>query len=295
MANDIEWGQGAKNNAIGWGQGAANNSIGWGLSHFDSPSGETEIYGIRQDANVTAFLTATGITDTTITSALEELVLDLKSYSIWDKMKAIYPFVGGTATTHKFNLVNPADTDAAFRLAFNGGWTHSSDGATPNGTNGYANTFLTPSTNLTLGSHSFGMYSRTSDLVGNKVYGASSVSTNFLQNNISAGNFISGNATQLLSYTASPTTGLILGTRTSTSLFKGFRNNVSLGTNTTTASAIVNVPFYFGARNENNATQVFFNSYQHSFGFLGSGLTDTEASNLYTAVQAFQTTLGRQI
>ena len=247
------------------------------------------------DSNASAFFVATGITDPTIQGAIDTLCKDLKKYGVFDKMKAIYPFVGGTATTHKFNLVNPLDTDAAFRLAFNGGWTHSSNGALPNGTNAYANTFLTPSTNLTLGSHSFGMYSRTSDIVGNKVYGASSISTNFLQNNISAGNFISGNATQLLSYTALPTTGLILATRTSTSLFKGFRNNVSLGTNTTTASAIVNVPFYFGARNENNATQVFFNSYQHAFGFLGNGLTDTEASNLYTAVQKFQTTLGRQV
>lgn len=247
------------------------------------------------DSNASAFFVATGITDPTIQEAINTLCVDLKKYGVFDKMKAIYPFVGGTATTHKFNLVNPLDTDGAFRLSFNGGWTHSSNGALPNGTNAFANTFLTPSTNLTLGSHSFGMYSRTSDLVGNKVYGASSVSTNFLQNNISAGNFISGTATQLLSYTASPTTGLILATRTSTSLFKAFRNNVSLGTNTTTASTIVNVPFYFGARNENNATQVFFNSYQHSFGFLGDGLTDEDSANLYYSVQKFQTTLGRQV
>jgi hypothetical protein len=59
-------------------------------------------------------------------------------------MKALYPFVGGTAETHKFNLINPLDTNAAFRLAFNGGWTHDSNGVTPNGTNGYANTFLIP-------------------------------------------------------------------------------------------------------------------------------------------------------
>ena len=53
-------------------------------------------------------------------------------------MKALYPFVGGTATSHKFNLKDPRDLDAAFRLQFNGGWTHNSNGVTPNGTNGYA-------------------------------------------------------------------------------------------------------------------------------------------------------------
>jgi hypothetical protein len=46
MANNIDWGQGAKNNNIGWGQGAKNNSIGWGISQSISPSGETEIYGV---------------------------------------------------------------------------------------------------------------------------------------------------------------------------------------------------------------------------------------------------------
>jgi hypothetical protein len=32
-----------------------------------------------------------------------------------------------------------------------------------------------------------------------------------------------------------------------------------------------------------------------SFASIGQGLSDTESSNLYTSVQAFQTTLGRQV
>jgi uncharacterized protein (DUF927 family) len=32
-----------------------------------------------------------------------------------------------------------------------------------------------------------------------------------------------------------------------------------------------------------------------AFASIGDGLSDTEAGNLYTAVQAFQTTLGRQV
>jgi hypothetical protein len=247
------------------------------------------------DPDATAFFSATGITDPTIQGAINSLCVDLKKYGVWDKMKAIYPFVGGTATTHKFNLKDSRDLDAAFRLAFNGGWTHSANGALPNGTNGYANTFLNPATSLSVGSSSFGIYSRTSDLVGNKVYGVSTLTTNFLQHNVSAGNFISGAIANLLSYTASPTTGLILATRTSTTSLKGFRNNVSLGTNTITASSIANAPFYLGARNENNTTQVFFNSYQHAFAFIGDGLTDEDSANLYYSVQKFQTTLGRQV
>lgn len=246
------------------------------------------------DIDAKAFLTATGITGSTITTAINNLVIDLKSIDLWDKMKAIYPFVGGTATTHKFNLKDPRDSDAAFRLAFNGGWTHSANGATPNGVNGFANTFLNPKTILNVNSNSFGFYSKTEQAFGTKIYGCFTGS-NYLQNNTSVGDIINGALTTQILYTASPTTGLIFGSRTTSTLFKAFRNNVLLGTKTTSVVDIPTANFYFGARNENNITQGFYNQYQHAFAFLGDGLTDTEASNLYTRVQAFQTTLNRQV
>ena len=76
-------------------------------------------------------------------------------------MKAIYPFVGGSAASHKFNLKDPRDLDAAFRLAFNGGWTHASTGAKPNGSNGWANTYFNPSLNLTTSNGHHSAYLRT--------------------------------------------------------------------------------------------------------------------------------------
>lgn len=82
--------------------------------------------GRGADADALAFITAANITDTTQKSAVTQLVTDLKSANIWTKMKAIYPFVGGTASSHRFNLKDPRDLDVAFRLVFNGGWTHSS-------------------------------------------------------------------------------------------------------------------------------------------------------------------------
>ena len=90
------------------------------------------------DTDCAAFLTATGITNPTISGAVCTLVTSLKSANLWTKLNAIYPMVGGTATTCKFNLKNPADTNAAFRLNFVGGWVFSSNGALPNGVNTYA-------------------------------------------------------------------------------------------------------------------------------------------------------------
>lgn len=39
-----------------------------------------------------------------VEESINELVKDLKSNNLWDKMKAIYPFVGGTVSSHRFNL-----------------------------------------------------------------------------------------------------------------------------------------------------------------------------------------------
>ena len=105
------------------------------------------VFGAAYDPDAQAFFTASGLTGATNLSAINQLVIDLKGFGIWTKMKAIYPFIGGTASLHKWNLKNPLDTDAAFRLVFNGGWTHSSTGALPNGTNAYANTFYNLSIN----------------------------------------------------------------------------------------------------------------------------------------------------
>jgi hypothetical protein len=122
-----------------------------------------------QDADALAFITAAAITDTTQKNAINTLVTDLKGYGIWTKMKALYPFVGGTAAQHRFNLKDPRAVAGAFYLIFNGGWTHSATGVLPNGTTGYADTQLSP--RLVLSSSTFNhlsYYSRTNTAVASE-------------------------------------------------------------------------------------------------------------------------------
>ncbi len=299
MANSNGWGDGAANNAIGWGQGA-NNAIAWGDSHAKSWAGATDIVGLTTDPDAQAFITAAAITDPTQQLAIDNLVKGLKSDNIWTKMKAIYPFVGGTASTHKWNLKDPRDLDAAFRLVFNGGWTHSSTGATPNGTNGYADTKFNANTNLTNGNFHLSFYSRT-----NSTSGSFSAEMLLLSTYASTGwialrtnNKVSGNAIVTFGDDAnesagasSTTSGFMVGTETSNSLRKVFKNNSLLGQNTTTSTTAItssNIALSGSAVSSYSANQVAFTS-------MGNGLTDTEAANLYTRVQAFQTALNRQI
>jgi len=249
--------------------------------------------GVSTDADAQAFITAAGITDATQQSAINTLVTDLKGYSIWSKMKAIYPFVGGTSSTHKWNLKDPRDLDAAFRLVFSGGWTHSSTGALPNGTNGYADSKLNASTILTANNTHITYYSRT-NITGVTsmdigAYGA----TRFQMTLAWLNNFESDQynfSTGRVSTTISDTRGFFVSSRTNSSTHKAFRNSTQLGsTNTGSSGNLPNAVFQLGGGNG------FWSKREVAFASIGDGLTDTEAANFYTAVQAYQTTLGRSI
>ena len=104
------------------------------------------------DPNAAAFIAAAGITNSTEIAAINTLTLSLKSNNLWNNLQVIYPFVGGTAASSKWNLKDPRDLDAAFRLSFYGGYTFSTAlGIIPNGTNTYAQTYYSPLTNGTFG------------------------------------------------------------------------------------------------------------------------------------------------
>jgi hypothetical protein len=246
-------------------------------------------------ARTTAFATATAITDTTILNALNTFDLGLISNGLDTKMKALYPFVGSTATTQKYNFMDARDLDVAFRLSFLGGWTHSSTGALPNGINAYASSFLNPTTNLTLNSVSFGIYSRTNSTSGG--YGVLQADANLFQNNIGAGNFVIGNYNVgYITYTQSPSTRMLMATRRSANDFQAYRNGTSLGIDTTSSSTNVNGNFYFGARNRADfGTADSFSNHELAFSFIGNALTNQNCIDFTTLVNTFQTSLSRQV
>jgi hypothetical protein len=254
------------------------------------------VYGSLYDTDAQLFITATGISGTNA-SAINQLVLDLKSASIWTKMKAVYPMVGGTATTCKYNLINPLDTNAAFRILFNGGFTFSSTGCQPNGTNTYANTSLIPTTLLSANSSHVSIYNRT---VGSGVindWGTSGGGGAF------AGAFsLSGTAyldcynssTNRIATTNADPKGFYVASRQSSTSLKLFKNSAQLGTtNTGTSSGFTGLtsPLYFFSY---NPVQNLSNR-ECAFASIGDGLSDAEALAFYNAVQTFNTTLGRQV
>jgi len=249
------------------------------------------------DPSATAFLSATGITDPTIQGAINSLCVDLKTYGVWDKMKAIYPFVGGTATTHKFNLKDPQDTNGAFRLAFSGGLTHSSNGIQGNGINGFANTFISPSSQLTLNSTSVSLYSRTDLSSSQGDFGVkqfSPVQTFFMGNakfSDSKQYYLMGSDVPFgITSTTNVSLGLFTFNRPSSTTQNLYKNGTQIHTMTKNSLALPSSNMYLLGINNGE-----FSAKQFAFASIGDGLTSDEASNLYTAVQKLQTTLGRQV
>jgi len=246
------------------------------------------------DLDVQAFLAATGISDATTVDALCVLVTAMKADGIWSKLDAVYPFVGGTGTTNKFNLKNPADSDAAFRLNFIGGWTHSANGAFPNGINGYARTYWNAATQAAANDVSFGMYSRTNVTGANYIYGLFQISgTKRMWHNLN-GNF-QINDGSLITYTANPSTRLFVTRRDSITLNQSYRDGTSLGTLLNSMTTLPSLEFYFGALNNNGSTVSFYTQHEIAFGFLGGALTGADVTNLTNAVNTFQTSLGRNV
>lgn len=256
------------------------------------------------DADAINFINIVGITDSTQQQAITSLVYDLKINNLWDKMKAIYPIVGGTSSTHKWNLKDPRDLDNAFRLNFVGGWTHSTNGALPNGTNGYADTFLRGDLTAQNSTH-LSYYSRSNTAGGVGILkvemgllklSPSTISTNvvLLRDNVTIGAVNSATLT---------TTGLIANTQgfyvsnrissTSMTLHKNGSLQITSNDNSVTPSTI---NIWIGARNSpDNTGAANYTDRQCAFASIGDGLNSNDQINFYNIVQNYQTILGRQV
>ncbi len=248
----------------------------------------------------TAWIAATGETDTTILSALNTLESDLSTYGLTSKIKALYPFVGGTATKHKYNFMDARDLDAAFRLVFNGGITHSSNGITGNGTNAYANTFFNVLTYLNKNNSHLSIYVRNNSNLGSPYdmgccdFPLMNINPTYLISRYSSNTAYFGIADDTYGTNASSTDsiGFWCGSKNGSTTQKLFKNSSIYATGTSSGD-LSNKELFICAANADGAS--FYTDKNYALASIGDGLTDTEAANFYTAVQTFQTTLGRQV
>ena len=248
------------------------------------------------DADAQAFITAASITDPTQQAAINQLVVDLKGYGLWTNMKLFHPYVGGTNTTTTYNLKNPA----TFQMAWNGGWTWTNLGVTGSGSNNFGNTGFNMSTQISNGNNwSVGFYSNLNVSNAGIDFGADTGTSSFYLASRSTllGNAARFQTTQTSSYSDPNVLGLYVGVKVSDLNQKIYKNGVEV-TNTNYSSQVntfYNGNVYLGALNR-NGSRSFSTALRYACSFIYDGvLNATQNTNLYTAIQTFQTTLGRQV
>ena len=251
--------------------------------------------GPGYDPDAQLFLNAEAAAGVTLTknqaNAINQLVLDLKDKNLWSKMKFIYPMIGGSSTSHKFNLKNPLDTNAAYRLVFNGGWTHSANGALPNGINAYASTFLIPNTVFGAGFASIGVYVNQAALIAGNPIGSTNMNVLLGSGFVRGANKASTSSTAL---TQTPNNGFIVNSRTSSTSFFFMNRNGAFQLATATAVTYAVTDIVLGATNL-NGTIATYSDGRIALAYCSDFITQAESTNLKLIVQNYQTTLGRQV
>jgi hypothetical protein len=243
---------------------------------------------------------STGVTlTTTEKNAGNTLVIDSKNNGFWVNSIALYGFLGGTAGAHKWNWKNPLDTNAAFRLVYSTGFIHNNNGMQGNGTSAFADTFIIPSVNLNSSNNHMLIYSRTETAQNMVEFGSYSVSglTYYnLQYIKSSGNLyvLANGNTSFPNYNNPSSLGLFSMSKFNSNTASGFKNGNKVIDSQLVGTGISTQKLYLGASN-NNGTAGLFSSRQISFASVGNSLSDLQQLNAYNTIQAYQTTLNRNV
>ena len=254
--------------------------------------GSTEVWS-AVDPDAAAFFarvtTAGGTLSATEQTAINTLVVQMKADGIWTKMKAIYPMVGASAAACAQNLKS-----SSFTGSFSSGWTFASTGVSGNGTSAYFETGILPSTDLSQNNISGGYY------IGND-YDSESKDTlctgggnSFIGIYNSGGNEMAVNDSFGSKDTPTKKRGLFIFSRITSTQSKEYCNNLQIFTKNVTSNTPNSYSVKIGCL-YNSGILSRYSTNSIRFAYLGDGLTDTEASDFYTAVQAFQTNLSRQV
>lgn len=244
------------------------------------------------DPDVDAFLVCSGIAQgqSAIVTALLNLVTSLKNDGLWTMMDAIYPFVGGTPTSHACNLRNVG----TYGITWHGGVTHDSNGITGDGSSGYGDTGYNPSTaagHLTLNSASIGVYSSIG--VAGAYMGCSATNGLYINfNNFGGGALQSlvNDGTGIL--IAGPTgTRSIVATRIASNSESIYYDSISQS-GAVNSVALPNASVFVLANNISGAGNFYPGTLK--FAFIGSGLSGGfQILTLLNVILTFQTGLGR--
>lgn len=264
-------------------------------------SGRMGIYSqahVPYDSDAIAFIAAAAITGTTQKNAITSLVADLKgtgsttnSSDVWAKMYAFYPMCPIDATTFtltacKWNLVNPLDTDAAFRMTWVNSPAVSYEGVKGDGSSSYGDTNFVESAHMTAGNN--GMTRDNFDSPGgnSQIFaGADYPTLSFRRISISY------SANVGLSHTGASDICTI--SRLTSTDFTVYKDGVSVATSSTNSSNQAGRPMFICAASDGSGSPIIPLAVGNKTFSIHDGLTANEALDLKDALTNYDTALGR--
>jgi hypothetical protein len=234
------------------------------------------------DIDLAYYIIKGGITDTTETEGLVDLVSGLKSSGLWAKSYAIYPISPTSLAAAALDL------KGTYGITWYNTPTHASTGVSGNGTTQYGDTGFNPSTQAAVGNYG---YTVSAGMVGSDwangsagggfFTGASGFTNDLVYNGPNSP--ISGNAT-------STTKRVITSSRRSTTDHEAYSNGVSVGSDATLATGLPNLSNYVLARNLAGSPSGYL-AQEMNFYVEHQGLTDDEVSTLYDLITAYNTSV----
>jgi hypothetical protein len=243
-----------------------------------------------------AVTTAGGTYTSTQETAVNNLFTSLKATpsgvgTLYTKLIAMYPMVGGTGASHAIN----GKTPGTFDMTLFGGWTHTTSGMTANGSNSYANTNIGIDTDVPFpDAHYSFRQTQTSPANSGwdgyynpgegKVFGC----------NLNTGGqvslglwFLSGSLGTLPDYTE-----VITGLRPTADVGYLYRNGTLFYTDSNTRTQFTtNRYYYIGAMNDSSAN--YYNNNIYNFYTLGYAIPTTDMGSWSTIWNTYITEMGR--
>lgn len=253
-----------------------------------SNSGNTFVF----DPDALLFLHTASITDQPQMLAVNNLVIQLKQDSLWNKFLAIYPMVGGTAQTTKWNLKDPRDLDAAYRITWYGTPDFETSGVTCTKETDWGNTHLADSA-LSFNNSAISFYSGTENKTAGYDMGCGNHAIpynimaiyNDYSNDVVNTWFFQYDTTQKL---PTSTVGLFINSSKNGRVVF-YDNGVALSGLGTPTDAYSNISITIGKITDDPNMGLK----KCQLATIGQGLTAADASGFYKIAHTFQTALGR--
>jgi hypothetical protein len=231
---------------------------------------------------------------------ISDTIVALKAAGVWSLLDAVWFMAAHDEQASRLNWKAPA----SFTLSEQGVITFTVDrGWQGDGSSGYLDTGWTPSVhgvNYTQNNASLGVYSRTDtdggiDFSARQTSPAPSRLINFaMRLSGVTGGMINGPLSGGLTAAIANSLGLGAMRRTASNAQQVFRNGVELAANATLSEALVAIPPYIGARNNDGVAELY-TTRQYALAFTGAAMSTTQQLALYSTTQAYMTAVGAAV